>query len=266
MWSDGIPGLNQNIKMKCTSFVWVLLYLLSSNHTAFSQYDFEKYPKIKFEREFAKFDDWVVEEVIKDGLFPEHLLKGISKFFNDGSPLYFEVMPIIKSENGSKIYIYKDKKVIFTYITDLPVSSSNLMKFGIVDIDGNGFKDIALEISYMGNGTASLNVKNIFFFQITDAEFKVIAFDDKSFDSWHIYDINMDKNFEIFSQHFQGHENHNYFLFNVYRFNGEELINVNDELNYPIMVQYLYKANNKITKNLSRKAMKRYSIEDPTRY
>lgn len=254
------------MQKKITSFLWTLLFLISFIAAAFSQYHFEKYPKIKFEREFAKFDDWVVEEVNKDGLFPEHLLKGISKFFNDESPMYFEVLPIFKSENGSKIYIYKDKKVIFTYISDLPVSSSNLMKFGISDIDGNGFKDIALEISYMGNGTASLNVKNIFLFQNRDSAFKVIAFKDKSFGSWNIFDINEDKNFEIFSQHFQDHKHHNYFLFNAYRYNGDQLINVNDEINYPIMVQYLYKPNYKITKNLSRNAMKKYSIEDPCKY
>ena len=67
--------------MKYIGFIWRIFFLLAFTHNSFSQYDFEKYPKIKFEREFEKFDDWVVEEVIKDGLFPEHLLKGISKFF-----------------------------------------------------------------------------------------------------------------------------------------------------------------------------------------
>lgn len=233
----------------------------------FCQYDFEKFKRIKFEREFEDFNNWVLEKKDVEGLFPEHLLKGISNFFNDKSHLYFEIIPLSKeSESSSKIYIYKNKKIISSYNSELPISSINLMNFGIADFDGNGYKDIALKISYMGNGTASLNVKNIFLYQTSDSEFKVIDFNDKGYGLWYIHDINKDKNFEIFTKHLTNHAGHSYFLFNTYRFNGEKLINVNDEINYPIMVQFLYKENYKTTKNLSRNSMKKYSIEDPTKY
>ena len=79
-------------------------------------------------------------------------------------------------------------------------------------------------------------------------------------------DINGDGNFEIITQTFKSVENHNYWLFNLYNFNGSGLINVNQVDNYPIMVQLLYRDNFAITDKISPEKIKDFSLKLPEGY
>jgi hypothetical protein len=76
-------------------------------------------------------------------------------------------------------------------------------------------------------------------------------------------DLNGDGNFEIITMTIQNHKSHNYWLFNLYNFVNGNLVCVNDKMNYPIMVQYLFKDNYKVTTKLTRKEMKKYELKKP---
>ena len=76
-------------------------------------------------------------------------------------------------------------------------------------------------------------------------------------------DINGDGNFEIITMTLQEHKNYNYWLFNVYNFINNDLICVNVQRNYPIMIQYLFRDNFKETTNISRDEIKEYGLRKP---
>jgi len=115
----------------------------------------------------------------------------------------------------------------------------------------------------MGCGLASLNVRVIYFFQKENKEFTKISFDDKMDGNRIERDLNGDGNFEIITMTLQEHRNHNYWLFNVYNFVNDNLICINNKINYPIMIQFLFRENYKITTKITRKEMQKYEIQKP---
>ena len=115
----------------------------------------------------------------------------------------------------------------------------------------------------MGCGLASLNVRVIYFYQNTNKNFTKVSFYDKMNENRFERDLNSDGKFEIITMTLQGHQNHNYWLFNVYNYENGNLICVNDKIDYPIMIQFLYRENYAITTKLTRQEMKKYQHRKP---
>jgi hypothetical protein len=63
-----------------------------------------------------------------------------------------------------------------------------------------------------------------------------------------------------------GYENHSYWLFNLFDYDGNEFVNVNSKDNYPIMIQFLYRENFQITNRISREKMKDFNLNLPDDY
>jgi hypothetical protein len=147
------------------------------------------------------------------------------------------------------------------YFEQIPAQGTD--GFYIADFNGDGKKDFKIVCFYMGSGLASMNVRVIYFFQKENNEFTKISFDDKMDGNRIERDLNGDGNFEIIIMTLQEHKKHNYWLFNVYNFVNNKLICVNNKTNYPIMIQYLFRDNYKVTTKITRNDMQKYEIKKP---
>ena len=186
--------------------------------------------------------------------------KNITSFFKDKSDL--EVTVNGNVENPKETYIQvktnlKSKK----YFEQIPAQGTD--GFYIADFNGDGKNDFKIVCFYMGSGLALMNVRVIYFFQKENNEFTKVSFDDKMDGNRIERDLNGDGNFEIITMTLQEHKNHNYWLFNVYNFVNDKLICVNNKTNYPIMIQYLFRDNYKVTTKITRKDMQKYEIKKP---
>jgi len=217
----------------------------------FGQYPFEKYKKPKISSMEIKMiergNDLKCSKVVKS-------------FFNDKSDI--EVSINGNTENLSETYIeVKTKSKKRKYIEEIP--AQGMEGLYIADFNGDGKKDFKIVCYYMGSGTASMNIRVIYFIQKSNNRFTKLSFDDKSGGNMVERDFDGDGNFEIITTTLQSHKNHNFWLFNLYNFVKGNLVCVNKKMNYPIMIQYLYKENYKVTKKLTRKEMKKYELIKP---
>ncbi len=217
----------------------------------FGQYPFEKFKSSKSSSLEFKMTE-------KENAL--NYSKVVKSFFKDNSDL--EVTINGNTENLKETYVaVKTKSKSRKYFEEIPAQGTD--GFFIADFNGDGKKDFKIVCYYMGSGLASLNVRVIYFFQKTNKEFTKISFDDKIGENMTERDIDCDGNFEIITMTLQNHKNHNYWLFNLFNFVNGDLVCVNGKVNYPIMVQYLFRDNYKVTKKLTRKEMKKYELNKP---
>ena len=217
----------------------------------FGQYPFEKFKSPKYSSlEFKRIE--------KE--YSLNYSKVVPSFFKDKSDL--EVTINANSEKSKETYIeVKSKLKSKQYFEEIPPQGAD--GFYIADFNGDGKKDFKIVCYYMGCGLASLNVRVIYFFQKENKEFTKVSFDDKMDGNRLEKDLNGDGNFEIITMTLQEHKNHNYWLFNVYNFVNNDLICVNKKLNYPIMIQYLFRNNFKETTKITRQEIKKYELKKP---
>jgi hypothetical protein len=146
-------------------------------------------------------------------------------------------------------------------------SQSNIFEpVRVADINSDGLLDLKILIPYMGNGTASLNVRVIYLFQKPDGNFNKISFTDKMSKNRPERDFDGDKNFEIITMTLTSYENHSYWLYNLFDYNSKDLINVNTKDDYPIMIQFLFRDNYEITNKITRQKMKDFALTLPEQY
>ncbi len=136
----------------------------------------------------------------------------------------------------------------------------------VADFNGDSQKDLKFVAHYNGCGLAAMNVRVLYLFQQPDNKFTKIEYMDKT-DSHNTpeRDMDGDGNYEIITMDLKSHKTHNYWTFNIYNFKSNELVNVNEKFDYPVMVQYLFRRNYKpanFNQNISRK----YSLKHPPEY
>lgn len=224
------------------------------------KYPFEKFPSIKY----TEFKDWKIYKKA-DRI---HFTLTIPDFFSNTDSLTIQLTSFEIKWDSSYIRLFRNKVQIqkifepmfFTYIN---VSNDPVQT---LDVNGDNLTDVKLVIPYMGNGLASLNQRVIYLFQKTDGLFTKVSYLDKMGAHITERDFDNDSKFEILTMTLKGHGNHNYWTFNIYNFKDGELVNQNDMFDYPIMIQYLFKDNFKITENISREKMKTFGDNKPDEY
>lgn len=223
------------------------------------QYKFEKYPSIKYK----VYDDWKTNETEKK---VENSIS-ISNFFKNGESLTIQLNSFKEHwfEN-SVIKISKNNIESQRFIENMGFNPIALDSVRIADFNGDGLSDLKIISSYMGNGTASMNVKVIYLFQQTNETFKKVSFDDKQSNNRNERDFDGDGNFEIITMKLSSYQNHSYWNFNLFNLVKGKLISVNNKHNYPILVQFLEKENFKITDKISRQKMKSFALNLPEGY
>ncbi|MBF6640424.1 hypothetical protein IVB69_02915 [Flavobacterium sp. J49] len=223
------------------------------------QYDFEKYPAVKFKA----YSNWKINDAKEKVEFTQT----ISSFYKNGESLTIQLTSFKEHwfEN-SIIKLSKKDLEIKQFKENMGFNPIAIDTIRVADFNGDGLKDLKIIAPYMGNGTASMNVKVIYLFQQVNQGFIKISFDDKQYENRVERDLNGDGNYEIITMQLIGYENHSYWNFNLFNFISGKLVNVNTKHNYPILVQFLEKENYKITGKISRKKMKSFALKLPEAY
>lgn len=206
-----------------------------------------------------------------------HYTLTIPNFYKNHDSVTIQLTSLTDNFDTSYIRVYRNKNQIQKFTESYSIGSGydcnkiepTPQTIYLEDINGDSLND--LKIIIPGNGCCgSFNfyLEVIYLFQRTDGSFTKVSFSDLMMD----YalrperDIDGDGNYEIITQTFQHYGNHNYWLFNLYNFNGDSFVNVNHKDNYPIMVQLLYKDNFAITDKISREKMKEFEKKLPDGY
>lgn len=166
----------------------------------------------------------------------------------------------------SYIILYKGKQLLQKIPEAMAFYSGDLPEpVRVADINGDGLMDIKISVSYHGCGLAAEYVKVIYLFQQPGNKFTKIAYTDMMYDNRPERDMDGDGKYEIITKTIQEHKTHNYWLFNIYSFKDNALVNVNDKYGFPIMVQYLYRQNY-TPANISNAILKKYAVKLPEEY
>ncbi len=220
------------------------------------QEPFEKYPAISY----LEFKDWKHYEKTEK----VHHTLTIPNFFKNHDSITIQLTSFSNNWDSSYLRIFRNKKQIQKIFEPMGFSSMNIFEpIRTADINGDGFIDLKIIIPYLGNGIASLNVRVIYLFQKPGGDFTKISFDDKMNGNRSERDFDGDKNYEIITMTLTSYENHSYWLYNLYDYSSNSLINVNAKYDYPIMIQFLYRVNHQITDKITRQKMKDFALPLP---
>lgn len=222
----------------------IVLMLISVQCKA--QYPFEKFPSIKYKKLFLN----------------KGFAESDTAFIATTSYKKYQIN-LRQAHNSSTLYItilYTAKPIFRYSIPDLNFSRLQNNVYA-ADIDGNGKVDFKMLFFSDGSGLGGSLETKLYFFNKGNLKFDAISYVD--FFNFPERDINGDGNYEIIGDALNYYEGHAYWTFNLYNYSDGQLVNVNKPFNYPIMVQYLYRENYKITNKISRKKMKRFSLKNP---
>ena len=228
-----------------------------------AQFPFEKYPAISYKN----YNDWILYDKSENEKKFHHTLT-IPEFYNGNDTITIQLTSFTNNWDSSYIRIFKNRKQIQKFFEPMGFSPSNMSEPArVADINGDGLSDLKLIISYNGTGLACMNVRVIYLFQKNRGEFTKISFDDKMDENRRPErDFDGDNNFEIITMNHRSYGGHSYWLFNLYDFNSDQLLNVNEKDNYPIMTQFLLRENYEITNKISREKMKEFALTLPEKY
>jgi hypothetical protein len=226
------------------------------------QEPFEKYPQILYK----EYKGWKLYDKTEKERKIHHTIT-IPNFFKNKDSITIQLTSFTDKRDSSYLRIYRNKRQIERFFEPMSFSDINIFEpIRIADINGDSLFDLKLLIPYMGCGIASLNVRVIYLFQNPESNFTKISFDDKMNNNRPERDFDGDKNYEILTMTLTSYENHSYWLYNIYDFNLNGLINVNVKDDYPIMIQFLNRENFQITDKISRQKMKDFALPLPEGY
>jgi hypothetical protein len=225
--------------------ICALLLLLSFKSNA--QYPFENYPaitykKIKITQGYTVKDTTFIASVI----YKNYNISFTQSNYSDSAKLTLK---------------YKGRLVHSLKIESINPLTLNDTLYA-ADIDGNGNIDFKLIFYNNGSGLAGSLLHKLYLFNNGHNRFNSFYYTD--FSSFVERDMNKDGNYEIIGDVLTRYKGHSYWTFNLYNYSKKgKLLNVNQILNYPILVQYLNRDNYQITNKLSRKEMKFFTLSYP---
>jgi hypothetical protein len=253
------PILRRHNKMRIALlFILVLLTGILKG-----QYPFEKYPALKYKA----YNDWKINDRSEAKEKDVQNTLTIPNFYDNSDTLTIQLTSFADHFwDNSVVGIFRNKIEIKKLIENMAFNPAGLDTVRVADVNGDGLLDVKIIVAYMGNGTASLNVKVIYLFQYPDHSFNVISYDDKMGQNETERDFDRDGNYEIITMNLFGYENHSYWLFNLFEYKNDELVNANKKANYPIMIQFLIRENYEITNKISRAKMRDFELRLPDSY
>jgi hypothetical protein len=237
----------------------LFLICLTATFTAFGQYPFENFPAIKYKT----YEGWKQSNSQKNQNRVQHNLT-VPKFFNNKDSLVIKVSSSIISGDSAFISIYHRNKRVNSFFE--PLRFEPIEPVRLADFNGDHLTDIKLIIPYMGNGTAALNVRVVYLLQHRDGSFTKISYVDKMNGNRPERDLNADGNYDIITMTLVSYQDHSYWLFNLFNFKNFDLVSVNDKYNYPILIQFLYRDNYKITNKVPGQKVKEFAHKKPEEY
>lgn len=227
----------------------VLIFLLITGLNSFAQYPFEKYPKPNYK------------------VIPFKVLVQNDSQFVAKSVAYKQYAVMLNSKDDmAEVSLYHRNKIIKKFKVELGllwIALPSDFALYAADIDGNGLVDFKLKTHNNGSGLAGSLMHKLFLFNKSYNKFSGVHYID--FSDSDERDLNNDGRYEIITQHYLQHtlSNQAYWVFDLFNFSNGKLVNVSAANNYPILVQFLYRDNYKITSHFTRRQMRKFSIKAP---
>jgi hypothetical protein len=243
--------------MKILLSLLFLLLLISSTN---AQYPFERFDTLKYK----SYSKWTNIKWLEENNSIHNTLT-IKDFFKNKDSLTIQLSTFKEKWDSSYIGIFRDDKLKQKLFEPVSFLGYNFWDSLIVaDINGDGLKDIKLNVSYMSNGLG-MRSRIIYLFQTKDEKFIKISYDDNlGYGNRVERDFDKDGNFEIITMTLNGFQSHNYWTFDLFNYENGILKNVDDKFDYPIMIQFLNRPNYKITDKISKENMKGFKLEMPS--
>ncbi len=243
-----------------------VLAFLAYTVNIFAQYPFEKYKS----PEVIKFNNWIdssdTEEMASQ--FIQINLSGVYKN-SDGCQL--KVSPYLNNVDNklsyTQIQIFRNNHQIQEFHSDkIDFVGSHLTPYSVKvgDFNGDGFKDIKIYGWYGGNGLASLYNRVIYLFQKRNGSFTKVSFLDMG--EREERDFNKEGKYEVITMKVININNHNFWFFQLYQWEGDTLVTVSKKYSYPILIQLLYKPNYIVYNKISKIQNEKYLDLQPDEY
>jgi hypothetical protein len=239
--------------MKLLPYLAFLTMLSASVHP---QFPFEKYPAIKYEQNV----EWIPISLEQNENVACRAAT-ISDLFDSSDGLRIEMVCATPGE----IRLYRQSTLTQTFLEPTPYYGSLLEAACVADIDGDGRKDVKFAWFTGGSGLASSIMRVVYLFQYQPGLFTKVSYYTFYSDATRIErDFDGDGRYEIITNDVTNFEGHNYWTFNVYNFNVNKLVNVNDRFDFPVMVQLLNRENFAPTARITRQQRKKFSADHPS--
>lgn len=151
------------------------------------------------------------------------------------------------------------------------IDSSTLISNAIIDglyisdYNSDSINDLKIYFSYMTNGLG-LSTRVIYLLQNKNYMFTKIAYDDLIAENKIERDMDADGKYEIITKSLVTYKNHSYWVYNIFNISNYGLTNANKVFDYPIMIRFLHKKNNQISRRIPRKSIKSFSQIFPAAY
>jgi hypothetical protein len=241
---------------------FLILFLIVGTQPVLAQYPFERFPMAPLQ----VTDAWIRYD---KGGGKYHWTLTFPDFYGDSASMTVQITTLPNSDS-SLFRVYRGKKQIQLMTEPHPLGSV----FGILqdstdygDINGDSLPDVRIRAWCGGSGIAAYYFRLIYLIQRSDGTFSKVSFVNMEHEvRYPERDLNGDGNFEIVATSLDNYQGHNYWTFNVYRFDNGRLRCVNDEFGYPIMVQYLYRRNYEVTNRISKEKMKDFGKKLPDEF
>jgi hypothetical protein len=232
-------------------FLCVILLFVSAK--CFAQYPFEKYPVKKCDSIKFKVTDLETDS------------SNTSIATADYKDYKIKILEGHTLKDDSNILLYFKGKLI----KKITAFHLGMMEepFPLYIYQRNGKTDFL--ISYFngdGTGLASARVCKLYLLNIHENLFKAVSFMDFYSNPGRQYGFDSSGNYEIVCQSLAEYKGHNYWLFDLYDFHDDRLVNVSKKHEYPIAVPYLFKETFKPTNKIPKKELYRLSAKLPEFY
>jgi len=237
----------------------LVIFLIFFSSTISAQYPFEQLDTLKYQT----YSNWIEYDWSEKKHTIHHTLT-IKDFYENHDPLTIQLSTSTIKWDSSYIRIFRNKDEIQKVFEAMPFLGYNFWGPLLVsDFNGDSLKDLKLNITYMSNGLG-MRSRIIYLFQTPNNNFKKISFDDNLENgNRNERDFGHNGKFEIITMTLNGYEGHNYWTFDLFNYENGKLINVDDEFDYPIMIQFLNRRNFKITDKISSEKMKGFKLNLP---
>lgn len=246
------------------SLLWLLLLLFSLQ--AMAQYPFEKHPAIKTKKYPTGYR--IERKVDNYNYEIDHRLT-FPKFFA-GKETARVTITAPDTSGTATIAIYKGQKKGKKRLAVYSFGSfATIETLFVADYNNDGLPDIKFIIPHFGCGGYNYYCDVVYFLQNAAGSLNKVSFSDLllyDYQNRLERDLDGDGVYEIVVCSFQNYKKHNYLLYNLYHLQGNKLVNVNRNFDYPIMIQLLYGDNYSITKHLTRMQMKQFERKLPDDY
>ncbi len=214
---------------------------------------------------YKEYRNWVNDKQEKIADFDSiSYHKTIPDFFGNES-LLIRLVTHIDSSNYT-ICLFKGRKLLQKIQADMTLIIHNKKgPIRIADINGDGLLDLKIMMNGTGCGLAAEYSKVIYLFQRPGFKFTLVSYTDMMYENRTERDLNGDGNYEIITKGIQNYKEHNYWVFNIYNYKDNNLINVNHKFDYPIMIQNLYRQNY-VPASFTKKLREKYSLKHPEEF